>query len=75
MARMEIKSETAGLVWKIVANAGQNIAAGAEIIILESMKMEIPIESPAAGKLTELLVKKEDMVEENQTIAILETAD
>ncbi len=75
MARMEIKSETAGLVWKIIANAGQNIAAGAEIIILESMKMEIPIESPAAGKLTELLVKEEDMVEENQTIAILETAD
>jgi len=42
------------------------------IMILESMKMEIPVESPAAGKLVELKVSAEDQVEEDQVVAVVE---
>jgi biotin carboxyl carrier protein len=73
MARVEIVSEVAGTVWKQVAEAGAELAAGDVVLILESMKMEIPVEAPAAGRLAELLVAPEDPVAEDQVVAILET--
>ena len=42
-------------------------------MILESMKMEIPVETPAAGTLAEILVKEEDPIDEDQVVAIIET--
>ena len=45
------------------------------IMILESMKMEIPVEAPAAGKLVELKVSAEDQVEEDQVVAVVEGLD
>ena len=49
------------------------MAEGEVIMILESMKMEIPIESPAAGTLVDVLVQPEDQVEEDKAVAVLET--
>lgn len=72
MATMEVQSEVAGSVWKLVAEPGTALEAGEAILILESMKMEIPVEAPVAGKLLELCVAEEEPVEEGQVVAILE---
>lgn len=72
MATTDVRSEVAGSVWKLVAQLGASLAAGDPILILESMKMEIPVEAPVAGKLLELCVAEEDPVEEGQLVAILE---
>jgi len=73
MAKIEVPSEVTGNVWKITASVGDTMAAEDVIMILESMKMEIPIEAPEAGKLVELLVKEEDSVDEDQVVAVIET--
>ena len=72
MAKHEVESEVTGNVWKILLEVGADVAEGDVIMILESMKMEIPVESPAAGKLVELKVSAEDQVEENQVVAVVE---
>ena len=73
MARQDIESEVTGNVWKVLKGAGDNVDEGEVIMILESMKMEIPVESPSAGKLIDVLVAPEDQVEEDQVVAVLET--
>jgi len=73
MARIEVTAEVTGNVWKIEAAVGDTVAADNVIMILESMKMEIPVETPAAGTLAEILVKEEDPVDEDQVVAIIET--
>ena len=70
---MKVVAEVAGKVWKIEARPGAQLAADDVILILESMKMEIPVVAPAAGKLTEISVKEGDMVAEGQVIAVLES--
>ncbi len=70
--RHEVESEVQGNVWKVEVEAGATVTAGEVLIILESMKMEIPVEAPVAGRLAELLVKAEDPVEEDQVLAIVE---
>ena len=70
---MEVQAELTATVWKVVVEQGASVAEGDELVILESMKMEIPVEAPCAGKLVELLVVEEDSVQEDQVIAILET--
>ena len=72
MAKHEVESEVTGNVWKILLEVGADVAEGDVIMILESMKMEIPVESPAAGKLVELKVSAEDQVEEDQFVALVE---
>ena len=73
MARLEVTTEVTGNVWKIEVNVGDDLAAEDVIMILESMKMEIPVEAPSAGKLVEILVQEEDSVDEDQVVAIIET--
>ncbi len=73
MAKVEVLSEVTGNVWKITANVGDMLAVGDVIMILESMKMEIPVEAPVPGKLVELPVREEDSVDEDQVVAVLET--
>ena len=72
MAKIEVTSEVTGNVWKIQAKVGDVLAEEDAIMILESMKMEIPVEAPVAGKLLELLVAEEDSVDENQVVAVIE---
>ena len=73
MAREEIQSEVTGTVWKIEMEVGADIADGDTIMILESMKMEIPVISTEDGKLVEILVKEEEPVAEGQAVAVVET--
>ena len=72
--KVEVKSEIAGQVWKVVASIGDELAEDDVIIILESMKMEIPILAPRAGKLAALHVSEEDMISEDQAVADLEVS-
>ncbi len=72
MAKQEIESEVTGNVWKVEKSVGDKLAAEDVIMILESMKMEIPVEAPCAGTLIELRVKEEDAVEEDQVVAVIE---
>ena len=67
--KVKVASEIAGQVWKVVASVGDELAEDDVIIILESMKMEIPILAPRAGKLTALHVSAEDMISEDQAVA------
>ncbi len=69
---VEVRSEITGKVWKIETKVGDSVADEDEIMILESMKMEIPVLSPAAGKIVEFKVAEGDSVEEDQVLAILE---
>ncbi len=74
MVRVNIQSEVTGNVWKVQVAAGASVEAGDVLLVLESMKMEIPVEAPAAGTVAEMLVREKDAVTENQLIAVLETA-
>ncbi len=73
MRRVEVESEVTGNVWKIEARVGDEVQAEDVLLILESMKMEIPVEAPCSGTLVELLVKEEESVDEDQIVAIIET--
>ncbi len=72
MARREVKSEITGRVWKIEARPGARVPAEEPIVIVESMKMEIPIASPAAATILEIRVAERDLVEEGQVVAVIE---
>lgn len=72
MALIEVKSDISGLVWKVEANVGDSVNEEDAIIILESMKMEIPVSAPANGIVKEIKVNNGDIVEEDQVVAILE---
>jgi acetyl-CoA carboxylase biotin carboxyl carrier protein len=72
MARKEIKSEITGSVWKIVKQPGDAVGEEDALMILESMKMEIPVLAEASGKLVEILVKESDSIVEGQALAVLE---
>ena len=72
MAKIEVNSEVTGIVWKIQAKVGDVLAEEDVIMILESMKMEIPVVALVAGKLVELLVAEEDRVDEDQVVAVIE---
>jgi len=71
--RTKITSEIAGQVWKVIAKQGDRVAVDDVIVILESMKMEIPVQATKAGVVSELLVAEEDMISEDQHIATIES--
>lgn len=72
MSRHEIESEVTGLVFRLVAEVGDSVDAEAPVILLESMKMEIPALAPVAGRVAELRVAEGDAVEEGQVLAVIE---
>ncbi len=71
----EIKAEMSGTVWKLLVKVGDSVTTGQEVIILESMKMEVPIESPCAGTVREILSEPEQFVDEGVTLIIVESTD
>ena len=71
MAVVNVKSEIAGNVWKIQAKPGDRIELEGEIVILESMKMEIPALATRAGVVDRLLVAEGDTVSEGQALVLL----
>jgi acetyl-CoA carboxylase biotin carboxyl carrier protein len=72
MALLRIKCEVAGKVVRIEAAAGASVAQDDTILIVESMKMEIPLFAPAAGVVHSILVAEGDDVAEDQEAALLE---
>jgi acetyl-CoA carboxylase biotin carboxyl carrier protein len=72
MAIVDVKTEITGNVWKIVARVGQKLAEDEPILILESMKMEIPVSAPEAGTVKEILVAEGDVATEGSVVARIE---
>lgn len=72
MAVVEVKTEITGNVWKIVAAVGDTIEEDAPIMILESMKMEIPVAASEEGRLIEILAQEGDTVTEGTVVARIE---
>ncbi len=72
MAIVNVKSEIAGNVWKIQTKPGDKVEFEGEIMILESMKMEIPVLSPKAGTIREIKVSEGDAIGEGHLVAILD---
>ena len=68
----EIRAEIAANVWQVVVEEGQMVAEGDEIVILESMKMEIPVVTEIPGVVRELHVQPEDNVQEGDLIALID---
>lgn len=73
MARSTVKTEITGKVWKITAENGQRLAEDEPIVILESMKMEIPVPAPLDCTVVDILVAEGDSVTEGDVIAHIET--
>jgi acetyl-CoA carboxylase biotin carboxyl carrier protein len=72
MAVVNVKSEIAGNVWKIQTKPGDRIELEGEIMILESMKMEIPVLAPKAGIIKEIKVSEGESIGEGQLVAVLD---
>ena len=68
----EVRAHITGPVWKIEVKQGDTVSEGDVIVILESMKMEMPVETEAAGKVRELKVKEGQAVQEGDVIAVVE---
>jgi acetyl-CoA carboxylase biotin carboxyl carrier protein len=73
MARSTVRTEITGKVWKVMASAGDKLAEDAPIVILESMKMEIPVPAPLDCTVLEILVKEGDSVTEGDPVAHIES--
>ena len=72
MAETTVRSDLNAVVWKIEAAPGQAVSAGDTLLILEVMKMEIPVAAPRAGTVKAILVAEKDEVAEEQPLAVLQ---
>jgi acetyl-CoA carboxylase biotin carboxyl carrier protein len=72
VSKIEAKADVTGSVWKILATVGSRLEAGDTIMILESMKMEIPVMAEDGGTLVALSVAEGEAVREGQVVAVLE---
>ena len=68
----EVRAEMVANVWKVVAAEGAEVSDGDTLVILESMKMEIPVLAEASGTLTKLAVAEGDVIQEGDLIAVIE---
>ena len=68
----DIKAHITGVVFQVVAHPGDAVEAGDPVIVLESMKMEIPVEAPRAGVVKEIRVEEGQTVQEGDPVAVLE---
>ena len=73
MANINVEAIVTGKVWKIEKQVGERVEAGEAIMILESMKMEIPIDAPESGTVSKLSFAEGDSVNEGQVVAVLGT--
>lgn len=68
----EVRAEMVANVWKVVAAEGDHVDDGDILVILESMKMEIPVLAEGSGTITKLAVAEGDVVQEGDMIAVIE---
>jgi biotin carboxyl carrier protein len=71
MAEMRVKSEIAGSVWKILKQPGEAVEEEEPVILLESMKMEIPVLAPRGGQVAEIRVAEGEMVAEGDVVVVI----
>lgn len=69
---MNVIADITGTVWAVPVQVGQSVAEGETLLVVESMKMEIPVASPAAGVVRDIQVAQGDMVEDGQCVIVLE---
>ena len=67
----EVRAEMVANVWKVVVSPGDDVTAGDTLVILESMKMEIPVVTEDGGVVSELRVNEGDVVQEGDVIAVI----
>ena len=72
MAQHEVVSSVTGVVFEVAVEEATAVAAGDTLVVVESMKMEIPIAAPRAGRIARVLVATGDSVDEGQPVAIIE---
>jgi acetyl-CoA carboxylase biotin carboxyl carrier protein len=72
MSKFEARSEVSGFVWKVEVAPGQRVVKGDTLVVIESMKMEIPIVADAEGVVMAIKVEEGTAVNEGTTVAILE---
>ncbi|MFD2443414.1 biotin/lipoyl-containing protein [Bacillus sp. CGMCC 1.16607] len=68
----EITSTMAGTVFNVLISQGEEVQVGQQVLVLESMKMEIPVESSVAGKVLEMKVNIGDFVNEGDVLVVIE---
>ena len=68
----DVKAHITGVVCQLTTKPGDAVAAGDPVTVLESMKMEIPVEAPRAGKVREIKVAEGQTVQEGDTVAVLD---
>jgi biotin carboxyl carrier protein len=73
MPEIKLVTEVAGRVCALPVGVGASVNDGDEVVFIEAMKMEIPVASPAPGKLKSILVNIDDVVAEGQVVAVIET--
>lgn len=73
MAEIEVPSDISGRVYRLEVAVGASVAAGETLMVLESMKMEIPVEAPRPGRVARILVAEAADVVEGQVLAVLDT--
>lgn len=73
MSKHQVAASITGVVARLEVGEGQQIVEGQAMIVLESMKMEIPVEAPATGRVQALHVNVGDLVEEGRILAIIES--
>ena len=67
----KIRSEVSGSVWKVEVTVGQQVNEGDTLVVVESMKMEIPVTAPSAGRVTDILVAEGESVVDEQVILVM----
>jgi acetyl-CoA carboxylase biotin carboxyl carrier protein len=75
MKSITVSSEVAGTVWKVAIAVGDGVNAEQDLVILESMKMEIPSAAPQAGVVRQILVVEGEVVEEGQSLVVIECSE
>jgi len=73
MAKHEVRSEVQGSVWKVLVNVGDAVAEDAIVMLIESMKMEIPVVAGEPGTVAEILVVPQEAVSPGQVVVVLST--
>jgi biotin carboxyl carrier protein len=68
----EVRAEITANVWQVRVEVGQQVEVGDELVILESMKMEIPVVAPIAGKVTEVAVEEATQIQEGDLVAVID---
>ena len=69
---IEVEAQITGKIWKIEKSVGDEVEEEDVLLIIESMKMEIPVEAPSAGRVAEIRVEEGQSIEEGDVLAVLE---